>query len=172
MKRKIYVRHRERISGDVGSVVVIFDESHDDTVRLSDDMARGAPERIGYGVLLDISVRSSGGAGDRARGVWRVPDDSAAAAHVRRLVRSRLRSRGDEGRAAVDGGSRLFGGKIVVYVAPKPPRSIFRSIADRMGHKILYVPLGQLSPTKLKKIRVVHVLDSHARRLEAKDYIW
>jgi hypothetical protein len=63
-------------------------------------------------------------------------------------------------------------GKIVVYAGPKPPRSIFRGIADRMGHKILYVPLGQLSPTKLKKIRVVHVLDGHARRPEAKDYIW
>ena len=63
-------------------------------------------------------------------------------------------------------------GKIVVYVAPKPPRSIFRTIADRLGHKILYVPIGQLSPSRMKKIRVVHVLDSHSRRPDAKDYIW
>jgi hypothetical protein len=41
-----------------------------------------------------------------------------------------------------------------------------------MGHQILYVPLGQLSPTKLKKVRVVHVLDGYERRKEAKDYIW
>jgi hypothetical protein len=32
--------------------------------------------------------------------------------------------------------------------------------------------MGQVSPTKLKKIRVVHVLDNHSRRDEAKDYIW
>lgn len=38
--------------------------------------------------------------------------------------------------------------------------------------KILSVPIGGLSPTKLKKMRVVHVLDSYARRTEAKDYIW
>jgi hypothetical protein len=62
--------------------------------------------------------------------------------------------------------------RIVVYVAPKPPRSIFRSLAARMGHQILYVPLGQLSPSKLKKVRIVHVLDGYARRDEAKDYIW
>jgi hypothetical protein len=63
-------------------------------------------------------------------------------------------------------------GRMVVYVASKPPRSIFRSIAARMGHQILYIPLGQLSPTKLKKVRVVHVLDGYERREEAKDYIW
>jgi hypothetical protein len=62
--------------------------------------------------------------------------------------------------------------KFVVYVAAKPPRSIFRSIAAHLNRKILYVPIGQLSPTKVKKLRVVHVLDGYERREEAKDYIW
>jgi hypothetical protein len=62
--------------------------------------------------------------------------------------------------------------KHVVYVAAKPPRSVFRSIAAKFGRNIIYVPIGQLSPQKLKKVRVVHVLDSYARRLEARDYIW
>ena len=62
--------------------------------------------------------------------------------------------------------------RFVVYVAAKPPRSIFRSIAAHLNRKILYVPIGQLSPPMLKKLRVVHVLDSYARRDEAKDYIW
>jgi hypothetical protein len=62
--------------------------------------------------------------------------------------------------------------RFVVYVGPKPPRSIFRSISAHLGRKILYVPIGALSPTKLKKLRVVHVLDNYARRQEAKDYIW
>ncbi|MGH9672590.1 MAG: hypothetical protein ACRD44_05365, partial [Bryobacteraceae bacterium] len=60
----------------------------------------------------------------------------------------------------------------VVYVAAKPPRSAFRTISARMGRSILYVPIGQLSPTKLKKIRVVHVLDSYARRKDAGAYLW
>jgi len=34
------------------------------------------------------------------------------------------------------------------------------------------VPIGALSPVKLKRLRVVHVLDSYERRGEAKDYIW
>ena len=34
-----------------------------------------------------------------------------------------------------------------------------------------YAQRSLLSPAKLKKIRVVHVLDSHERRKEAKEYI-
>ena len=62
--------------------------------------------------------------------------------------------------------------RYVVYVAPKPPRSIFRSIATQLRRQILYIPIGQLSPARLKKLRVVHVLDSYDRRDAAKDYIW
>ncbi len=61
---------------------------------------------------------------------------------------------------------------LVVYVAAKPPRSVFRSIASHLNRRILYVPIGALSPTKLKRLRVVHVLDSYERRSEAKEYIW
>ena len=60
----------------------------------------------------------------------------------------------------------------VIYIAAKPPRSVFRQLAARVNRKVVYLPLGQLSPTKLKKIRVVHVLDSYQRREEAKQYIW
>ena len=60
----------------------------------------------------------------------------------------------------------------VVYVAARPPRSIFRTIAGRLGRKIIYIPIGQLSPVALKKIRVFHVLDGHDRRETAKEYIW
>ena len=62
--------------------------------------------------------------------------------------------------------------RYVVYVAAKPPRSIFRSIAAHLNRRIVYIPIGQLSPTKLKKIRVVHVLDSYERRNDAREYLW
>ncbi len=62
--------------------------------------------------------------------------------------------------------------RIVVYVAARPPRSHFRTIAGRLGRKIVYLPIGQLSPVALKKVRVLHVLDGRDRRETAKDYIW
>ena len=41
-----------------------------------------------------------------------------------------------------------------------------------MNRRIVYIPIGALSPTKLKKLRVVHVLDSYERRADAKDFLW
>ena len=61
--------------------------------------------------------------------------------------------------------------RYVVYVAAKPPRSIFKTIASRAGRTIIYLPLGQLSPVSLKKIRHVHVLDGYDKREIAKDYL-
>jgi Mor family transcriptional regulator len=60
----------------------------------------------------------------------------------------------------------------VVYVAARPPRSIFKTIASRAGRTVIYIPIGQLSPVSLKKIRVVHVLDGYEKREIAKDYLW
>jgi hypothetical protein len=57
-------------------------------------------------------------------------------------------------------------------VAAQPPRSIFKTVASRLGRKIIYIPVGQLSPISLKKIRAVHILDGHDKRSTAKDYIW
>jgi hypothetical protein len=62
--------------------------------------------------------------------------------------------------------------RFVVYVAARPPRSIFKTVAARAGRTIIYIPLGQLSPVSLKKIRVVHVLDGYDKRETAKNYLW
>jgi hypothetical protein len=45
------------------------------------------------------------------------------------------------------------------------------SFAARFGRTIIYIPLGQLSPVSLKKIRVVHVLDGYDKREIAKEYL-
>jgi len=169
---KIYVRQLEKIAGEVGSVVVIFDEDRDDrygwlTTWLGEhqnesDMAfystnpfeRAVGPGIGRaeygGFLMTLPPR-------RMIDVWSDPDYDFARTKPDRLLL-----------AALDYSRQRH----VVYVAARPPRSVFRTIAYRLGRSILYLPLGQLSSDKLKKLRVVHVLDSHARRAEARQYIW
>jgi len=61
---------------------------------------------------------------------------------------------------------------LVVYVASKPPRSLLKSFAKRYGKKIVYIPIGQLSPVMLNKLRVFHVLDGHDKRDIADEYIF
>lgn len=171
-KGKIYVRECQKVAGEVGAVIVIFDEDREDRYNYLmtwigehenesdmafysthpwDHMVGPGIGRAEYGgLLMTLPPR-------RMWDVWGDPDYDFAETKPERLLLA---------------GLDYSVHRLVVYVAARPPRSIFRSIAARMGRSILYVPIGQLSPTKLKKIRVVHILDSHARRLEAKDYIW
>ena len=61
---------------------------------------------------------------------------------------------------------------LIVYVAQTPPRSFLKSFARRFGKKIIYVPIGQLSPITLNKLRSFHVLDGHDKREIADEYIY
>jgi hypothetical protein len=61
---------------------------------------------------------------------------------------------------------------MVVYVGPRPPRSILSQLAARLNLKIVYLPLGSLSPATLKRIRVMHILSGHDKRDIAENYIW
>ena len=171
-RKKIYVRQADRLAGEVGAVVLIFDEDRGDhyqylTTWLGehqnesdmafystfpfDNIVGPGIGRAEYGgLLMTLPPR-------RLFDVWSDDDYQFAESKPERLLM-----------AALDYSVERF----VVYVAAKPPRSIFRSIASHLGRKILYVPIGQLSPTKVKRLRVVHVLDSYERRAEAKDYLW
>ncbi len=169
---KIWVRSFQKMAGEVGAVVVIFDEDKQNRYpycvtwlgehQNESDMAFYATHpderlvgpgigRAEYGGFL-LSLPPL-----RMTDIWTDSDYEFAESKPERLLL-----------AALDYSLE----KLVVYVAARPPRSIFRTIAGRLGKKILYLPLGQLSPVSLKKIRVFHVLDSHDRRAEAKEYVW
>jgi hypothetical protein len=171
-RKKIYVRQADRLAGEVGAVVIIFDEDADDRYRYLttwlgehqnesdmafystmpfDNIVGPGIGRAEYGgLLMTLPPR-------RLFDVWSDDDYQFAESKPERLLM-----------AALDYSVERF----VVYVAAKPPRSVFRSIASHLGRKIIYVPIGQLSPTKVKRLRVVHVLDSYERRADAKDYLW
>jgi len=52
-----------------------------------------------------------------------------------------------------------------------PPRSILSQLAARLKPKIVYLPLGSLSPATLKRIRVMHILGGHDKREIAESHI-
>jgi hypothetical protein len=171
-KGTIFVRQMQKISGEVGAVAIIFDEDISDRYRYlttwlgehsnESDMAFYSTHPFEHMVGPGIGRAEYGGLlmtlpPRRMYDVWHDPDYDFAETKPERLLM-----------AAIDYSVERY----VVYVAPKPPRTIFRSIAAHLGRKIIYIPLGQLSPTQVKKLRVVHVLDSYQRRETAKDYLW
>ncbi|MEX2264912.1 MAG: hypothetical protein WD696_23360 [Bryobacteraceae bacterium] len=169
---RIYVRQFQKIHGEVGSVVVIFDEDRDErypymTTWLGEnqnesDMAFYSTDPFGNMVGPGIGRGEYGGflmslPARRMFDVWQDPDYEFAESKPERLLL-----------AGLDYSLHRY----VVYVAAKPPRSAFRNIAARFGRTIVYIPIGQLSPVTRKKIRVVHVLDGYDKRDIAKEYIW
>lgn len=169
---QIYVRKLERSAGDVGAVVVIFDEDREQRYTYlttwqgehqnESDMAFYSTPPFDHMVGPGIGRAEYGGLlmalpPRRMYDVWGDPDYDFAETKAERLLM-----------AALDYSLERH----VVYVAARPPRTIFRSIAAHLGRQIVYLPAGQLSPAKLKKIRVVHVLDGYERRNGAGRYIW
>lgn len=60
---------------------------------------------------------------------------------------------------------------VVVYVAAAAPRRQLKQYASKIGKRLVYLPIGQLSPVQLAKLRRFHVLDGHDRRSVADEYI-
>jgi hypothetical protein len=169
---RIYVRQFQKIHGEVGSIVVIFDDDRDNRYPYTttwlgenqnesdmafystlpfDNLVGPGIGRAEYGgFLMSLPPR-------RMYDVWQDVDYELAESKSERLLL-----------AALDYSIHHY----VVYVAAKPPRSIFKTIASRVDRTIIYIPIGQLSPVSLKKIRVVHVLDGYDKREIAKDYLW
>ena len=169
---KIYVRQLDKVAGEVGAVVVVFDQDRDDRYQYlttwlgenqnESDMAFYSTYPFDHLVGPGIGRAEYGGflmtlPPRRMFDVWSDPDYEFAQSKPERLLL-----------AALDYSVQ----KYVVYVAARPPRSIFRSIAAHLNRQIVYIPIGNLSPAKLKKLRVVHVLDSYERRKDAKEFIW
>jgi hypothetical protein len=169
---RIYVRQYQKIHGEVGSIVVIFDEDRDNRYPYTttwlgenqnesdmafystfpfDNLVGPGIGRAEYGgFLMSLPPR-------RMYDVWHDVDYEFAESKAERLLL-----------AALDYSIHHY----VVYVAAKPPRTIFKTIASRVDRTVIYIPIGQLSPVSLKKIRVVHVLDGYDKREIAKDYLW
>lgn len=178
-EKKLYVKAKGKPPGGVGSVVVIFSEDSPEegetykekyawrTTWLGEhsqesDMAFYATTLGSNVVGPGISRCEYGGfmmsyPPRRMMNVWSDPDYEDCRSKAEVLLM-----------AAIDYATK----PLIVYVAAKPPRSILKSFARRFGKKIVYIPIGQLSPVTLNKLRVFHVLDGHDKRSIADEYIY
>ncbi|GAB6063175.1 hypothetical protein [Deferrisoma palaeochoriense] len=170
---EIYVREFRKVPGGVGSVVVIFDEDpdlerHPFTMTWlgehdqESDMAFYATAPLDNVVGPGICRCEYGGfllsyPPLRMADVWTDPDYAWTRTPAERLLA-----------AGIDYSEDRF----VVYCAPRPPRGFLKQYASWMDRRIVYIPLGTLSPQRLKRLRVVHVLWGKDKRDIAADYIW
>ena len=178
-EKKLYVKVRGKPPGGVGSIVVVFDEDKAEEGEKYEekfpwratwlgehsqesDMALYATPLQAKIVGPGISRCEYGGfmmtyPPRRLFDVWSDPDYLECRSKPEVLLM-----------AAIDYAVK----PIIVYVAGKPPRSQMKSYANRFGKKIVYIPIGQLSPVTLNKLRAFHVLDGQDKRGVAGEYIY
>lgn len=173
-QQKIYVREYQKISGSVGSIVLIFDEdlknenypyqttwlgehaSESDmafySTPLTENVIGPGISRCHYGGFMLTYPPM------RMYDIWNDPD------YIRQTYsKSELLLM-----AAIDYALE----KYIVYVAAKPFRPWFHNFAAQLDRKLIYLPIGQLNPVILKKIRTFHILDGKGRRPQARNYIY
>jgi hypothetical protein len=179
-EKKLYVRIKGRPPGQIGSLVVIFDLDQPEETEKSfiekypwqmtwqgehnqeSDMAFYATPMTANVVGPGICRCEYGGfmlsyPPRRLIDVWRDLDYRGCRSKAELLLVAAIDY-------AID--------PIIVYVAAKPPRSAVKSFAKRYGKKVAFVPIGQLSPVTLNKIRIFHVLDGRNKRDIANKYIF
>lgn len=168
-----YVRERRPARGRVGSVVVVFDED------------AGAKERFPFTMTWqgeheqesDMALYSTPSGADMAGpgisrctyggfcltyppgrmfGVFEDPAYEFCRGKPERLLA-----------AAIDHCEE----RMIVYVAARPPAERLRVYAAHRGRRVVYVPLGELSPVRIRKLRTFHVLDGHGVRRWAPGFI-
>lgn len=178
-EKKLYVKAKGKPPGGVGSVVMIFDEDESVEGVLQEDKYSWRTTWLGehsqesdmafYATPLKDNVIGPGISRCEYGGfmmsypprriydVWSDPDYSECRSKSEVLLM-----------AAIDYSVH----PLITYVATKPPRTALKSYARRFGKKIVYLPIGQLSPVTLNKLRVFHVLGSQATRDIAGEYIF
>lgn len=168
---RIYVKEFKKVKGGVGSVVVIFDDmdekypylmtwlgEHDQESDMAFYATDPAEQVVGPGIcrclyggfLMTFPPL-------RLADVWGDPEYAWARNRAERLLLAGLEYSME---------------KHVIYVAKTSPRSFIKQVAGRWGKRIVYIPIGQLSPIKLKQIRTLHILAGKDKRDIAKNYIW
>ncbi len=170
-EKALYVAELRRGLGEVGSVVVLFDEDREkygwEITWMGEhagegDMALFSTHPLSQIVGPGICRAEYGGfllsyPPGRMADIWSDEAFGAAQSRGERLLL-----------AGVD----YCEERVIAYVAKRPPRPEVKAWAARVGKKISYLPIGQFSPETLKRLRVFHVLFGKERREVAADYIW
>ncbi|MGB9615989.1 MAG: hypothetical protein ACPL7J_01590 [Desulfomonilaceae bacterium] len=59
----------------------------------------------------------------------------------------------------------------IVYVAKKPPAKQWKRLAASMGKRVVYVPLGSLNPSQVRRMRTFHLLQNKGLRNRVHEYL-
>jgi len=176
-KQKIYVRNEQQLQGKIDTIVVIFDEDegepekypyrldwwaeHDKESDLSLYATSPGDYLIGPGIShVEIGGLVSFFPAPRIPGIWRYYYDYV------------FRDTKNKAERLLKAGILYSREKYIAYVAAKPPRKYFYSLAGIKHREIVFIPLDRFNKESLKTIKHVHILAGRDKRKIAHNYIF
>ena len=176
-KQKVYVRNEQQIQGKIDTVIVIFDvdDEIDEkyTYRLTwwaehdkeSDMAFYSTNPGAYLIGPGISHVETGGLlsifpPQKIPEIWRYYMDYE------------YQDTKNKAERLLKAGILYSKQKYIVYVAEKPPRKYFYSLAGVKHREIVFIPIDHFNKESLKTIKHIHILAGRDKRLIAHNYIF
>jgi hypothetical protein len=169
---KLYVKVEPRVTGDVGAVVVVFEDDEDDgrfpwkitwyaehenestlsfySTPYQENIVGPGVGRALYGGTLFLYPPKN------IPDIWTDRTLEKARTSMERLV---------------FGAAMHAHDKYIAYVAPKRPSVRMKAFCDLFGRKLIYLPLTSFSRATLWKMRTFHVLNGRHVRSWAAKYI-
>ena len=176
-RKKIYVRNEQQIQGKIDTLIVIFDVDNMDPEKYAyrltwwaehdkeSDMAFYATNPGNYLIGPGISHVEIGGLLSIFPSI-----------RMREVFRSYMdyeyRDSNNKAERLLKAGILYSKEKYIAYIAGKPPRKYFYSLAGVKNREILYIPLDNFSQESLKKIKHIHILAGKNKRKIAHNYIF
>lgn len=174
-KNEIYVKEIPKIKGNIGHVVIIFDDEHDENYDWNivwyseahddSDLILYSTEPGNILVGPGISKCYFGGYASlmppqAPYDVWRDYKKLKAEGIIENYADLLLYT------AIIYSVDKYLG-----YVAPKPPSNVLKELSKNYSVEIIHIPLTNFSSETLRKLRHFHVLGNRRLRSIAKDYI-
>ncbi len=176
-KKKIFVRNEQQIQGKIDTLVVIFDED--------DGQAEKYPFKLTWWAEHDKESDMafySTFPGDYlvGPGISHVEIGGVLSIFPPPRLREVFSSYMDyEYRDTINKAERLLKAAIlyskqryIAYIAEKPPRKYFYSLAGVKNRDIIYIPIDNFSHESLKTIKHIHILAGKDKRKVAHNYIF
>lgn len=176
-KKKIYVRNEQQIQGKIDTLIVIFDEDEGDIEKYpykitwwaehdkESDMAFYSTNPGNYLIGPGISHVEIGG----LLSIFppRQIDDI-----FKSYMDYNFRDIQGKAERLLKAGILFSRERYILYIAKKPPRKYFYSLAGVKHREIVFIPLDNFSHESLKTIKHIHMLAGRDKRKIAHNYIF
>jgi hypothetical protein len=176
IENKIYVKNEQQIQGNVDTIVVIFDEDDGEEEKYpftltwwaehdqESNMAFYSTEPGEYLIGPGISHVEVGGLLSIFPPIYLPPVFQSYNEY-------NYKDTNTKAERLLKAGILYSREKFIVYVAKKPPRKYFYSLAGIKHRKIIHIPLDSYSHESLKTIKHIHILAGRNKRKIAHKYI-